>query len=477
MKRFLVYFHYDPLNLLDEPCRIVLKSMHPFFEAMLFVTNSSLQENDRNFLRGQGIRLLKRDNTGFDVGAYRDALVQMGREELAGYDELVMMNYTLAGPVHPLQDMFACMDARKDLDFWGLSRHYPMQSRRFGGNVPEHLQSHFIAVRRRLFQSDPFWDYWQKIRLPKSYEESVVLHETRFTSFFAALGYRWDSYLDTEDLKDVFVNPIMACPKELLQHRGSPFFKRRSFFTPYTDELRRTDGMAARELYDYLKQDTGYPVDRLLQCLLQTQSLVSLSRNLHWRYILPEQGDSVNGEEILLLGYAPPWTGNETADHYLRRCKEQALEESETVKGLFAREPMLGILAPELPNWPRLHTSQAKQWHEALPALRRRIGETFPLDESVPPMPNAGIVFARRSALPASVRSIERAEDAWLLPLLAQKNGYFTATFLTAAQAAAGVDTLHSREQLLQSPRKLAAHLARLAKHTFRDAGKRGEGQ
>ena len=60
-------------------------------------------------------------------------------------------------------------------------------------------------------------------------------------------------------------------PKLLLADRGCPFFKRRSFFTPYADELRRTDGQAAAELYDYLKSETDYPVDDLLRALLPVQ--------------------------------------------------------------------------------------------------------------------------------------------------------------------------------------------------------------
>ena len=54
--------------------------------------------------------------------------------------------------------------------------------------------------------------------------------------------------MDTKDLASLFVNPIMACPKLLLADRGCPFFKRRSFFTPYVDELRRTAGQAAAEM-------------------------------------------------------------------------------------------------------------------------------------------------------------------------------------------------------------------------------------
>ena len=68
------------------------------------------------------------------------------------------------------------------------------------------------------------------MKLPESYEQSVICHETRFTPYFAAKGYVWDTYVQTDDMKDIFVNPIMACPRELLQNRGCPFFKRRSLF-------------------------------------------------------------------------------------------------------------------------------------------------------------------------------------------------------------------------------------------------------
>ena len=151
--------------------------------------------------------------------------------------------------------------------------------------VPEHIQSHFVVVRSRMMAD--FFAYWQAAALPASYEDSVRLHETQFTAHFAALGYRWDTFVDTEDLASLFVNPIMACPK-LLADRGCPFFKRRSFFTPYADELRRTDGQAAAELYDYLKSETDYPVDDLLRALLPVQPLAAMAQNLHWHYILPQ---------------------------------------------------------------------------------------------------------------------------------------------------------------------------------------------
>ena len=285
MKRLVIYFHYDPAGCIDTACRIAVQAVQKYGK-VIFVTNGALAPADRVWVRQSGAGCIERENTGFDVGAYREALLTIGREALAEYEEIILMNYTLAGPVCELQPMFEAMQARPALDFWGLTRHYAMKSPRFGGNVPEHIQSHFLALRPRLFTSDDFWHYWQEMPLPKSYEESVIRHETRFTPYFAAKGYTWDTYVQTEDMRGVFVNPIMACPRELLEKRGCPFFKRRSLFTPYADELRRTDGMAARELCAYLHEETSFPLDLLLVSLLKTQPLAALSKNLHWRYVV-----------------------------------------------------------------------------------------------------------------------------------------------------------------------------------------------
>ena len=287
-KRLIIYFNYHPNGQADAACRFAVQQMAAVGQ-VFFVNNGPLQPESRQWAQGCCHTVLERENTGFDVGAYRDAVLQTGLDMLLHYDEVVLMNYTLAGPVGDVAAMFAAMDGRPELDFWGLTRHYAMRSHRFGGAkamVPEHIQSHFVVVRSRMMAD--FFAYWQAAALPASYEDSVRLHETQFTAHFAALGYRWDTFVNTKDLASLFVNPVMACPKLLLADRGCLFFKRRSFFTPYADELRRTDGQAAAELYDYLKSETDYPVDDLLRALLPVQPLAAMAQNLHWHYILPQ---------------------------------------------------------------------------------------------------------------------------------------------------------------------------------------------
>ena len=66
-----------------------------------------------------------------------------------------------------------------------------------------------------------------------------------------------------------------------------------------------------------------------------------------------------------------------------------------------------------------------------------------------------------RAAIPAP-------EDAWLLPLKAQQNGFFSASFTTAAQSAAAADQLALHYQQAADPKAVAKQFGRLVKHKLR---------
>lgn len=464
MKRLVIYFHYDPAGCIDTACRIAVQAMQKYGK-VIFVTNGTLAPADRVWVRQCGAGRMERENTGFDVGAYKEALLTLGRETLAEYEEVILMNYTLAGPVCSLEPMFRAMEARPELDFWGLTCHYAMKSRRFGGDVPEHIQSHFLALRPRLFSSDDFWRYWQEMPLPESYEQSIIRHETRFTPYFAKKGYTWDTYVQTDDLRDIFVNPIMACPQELLENRGCPFFKRRSLFTPYGDELRRTDGMAARELCGYVLNKTDFPLELLLVSLLRTQPLAALTKNLHWRYIVaPSAGESVdlNALGLRLIRYELPGADPVT-DWYNRRAVLQADELLAQAAAWFAKEPLLGVLSPSLPLWVGCEDARRTQWLAELDGLRAQA--EVPVDADPLPAPNCGWMLVRESAFPQGLPVCRTQRDAWQLALTAQAHGAYAATFETAAQAVARADILNEYETAAAQPAAVAKQLGRLVKH------------
>ncbi|MFR4665914.1 MAG: rhamnan synthesis F family protein [Subdoligranulum sp.] len=248
-KRLIIYFNYHPNGQADAACRFAVQQMAAVGQ-VFFVNNGPLQPKSRQWAQGCCHTVLERENTGFDVGAYRDAVLQIGLDMLLQYDEVVLMNYTPCRPVGDVAAMFAAMmGARSWISGLTCTLHAEAAATGFGGKAMVPIAYLNPTLLGAFPHDGRLFAYWQAAALPASGEDSVRLHETQFTAHFAALGYRWDTFVDTKDLASLFVNPIMACPKLLLADRGCPFFKRRSFFTPYADELRRTDGQAAAELW------------------------------------------------------------------------------------------------------------------------------------------------------------------------------------------------------------------------------------
>ena len=215
-----------------------------------------------------------------------------GWDRLVEFDEIVLFNATIMGPVYPFEEMFTEM-AGRDIDFWGITWFHLAPGDPFGhsleGYLPRHLQSHFHAYRRSLVSSKAFQDYWDNLPQINSYEESVGLHEAPFTQRFERLGFVSDVYVNTEDLEGFTLQPILFTPKQLIAERRCPIFKRRSFFHSYEDVLHQAVGNATVELYEYLRDHTDFDTNLIWDNALRSMNMADLVKNLQLTYVLPTQ--------------------------------------------------------------------------------------------------------------------------------------------------------------------------------------------
>ncbi|WP_022711834.1 rhamnan synthesis F family protein [Pseudochrobactrum sp. AO18b] len=227
-RRIAVAFFYDEHGIVDDYMVHLLKSMKPFVERTVFVSNGQLTSDSMSAVKAVADEVLIRENIGFDVWAYRDGLEHIGFENLSQYDELILYNHTFYGPIFPFSEMFEKMEAMP-LDFWGISMHGRLELNPFtlNGELPAHINSHFIAIRKKMFLSSHFSKYWKEMEKIESYEDSILKHETRFTKYFNELGYKSDAYIKPEDYGSFY--PVFIDVAETIANR-SPILKRRALF-------------------------------------------------------------------------------------------------------------------------------------------------------------------------------------------------------------------------------------------------------
>lgn len=289
--RLVIYFFYDGQGIVDDYNLVLLRDMMKNCKDLLVVSNGQLSEEGRKKFSQITDQILERENKGFDVGAYKEALLTLGWEKLAEYDEVILMNYTIMGPVYPFSEMFEAMDAREELDFWGITKHHMVPFDPYGiikcGYIREHIQSHFIAVRKAMLTSEAYHEYWENMPKIKSYGESVAYHESYFTHHFEKKGFKWDVYVNTDDMKKITEYPLLKRPKQLMEEKRCPIFKRRNFFHNYPDFINSTIGEPSYELMEYLKHHTEYDVNLIWDNILRCCNQALIKQCLHLNYVMP----------------------------------------------------------------------------------------------------------------------------------------------------------------------------------------------
>ncbi len=290
-KRVIFYLLYDERGEVDDYIPYKLERLKPFADHLFVVSNGPLKPEHRARLEGIADTVWERENKGFDVWGYKGALEHFGRARLAEYDELILMNYTWFGPVRPFEPLFERMN-KQEAHFWGMTDYPEFVPNPYTnkGILHRHLQSHWIAVRREMFLSDEWAEYWNTMPEIKSYVDSILSHESRFTHHFEQLGYTSDVAFAEKDYPSTHPALINA---DLLLDDGCPALKRRAFFhyPPYLDQHAVIGRWTLERAEEY-----GYPVQHVYQNLVRHSKPRDLHADASMLEVLPDVDVSFDHE-------------------------------------------------------------------------------------------------------------------------------------------------------------------------------------
>lgn len=282
-RRVIFYLFYDPRGIVDDYVPYKLERLRKFAEHIFVVVNGNLTDEGRARLEGVADTVWQRENVGFDVWGYKQALAEFGPERLKDYDELILMNYTWFGPVNPFEPVFERMDAL-EVDFWGMTDHAEQVPNPFTGKgvLHEHIQSHWISVRRRMFMSEDWRTYWTEMPPILSYTDSILGHESKFTHHFKTLGFRAEVAFPNRDYSTW--HPAFYDGEALLE-AGCPALKRRPFF--HDPLLLDRHAILARR-YIEMAERLGYSSEMIYKNITRSSQPKAMSTNAAMLEIMPD---------------------------------------------------------------------------------------------------------------------------------------------------------------------------------------------
>ena len=130
----------------------------------------------------------------YDFGSWQILINHIGWEKIMTYDEMIICNDSIYGPLSNMEDIFNYMDLR-GYDFWGLTENY---------NSNYHLDSYFMVFKNDVLKHPKFHEFWNSI-VPTTKRKT---YESILTPFLTELGFTGNSYIKNYKKEDQLSYPL-----------------------------------------------------------------------------------------------------------------------------------------------------------------------------------------------------------------------------------------------------------------------------
>jgi len=164
LNRACIFAHFDKHEKVDDYVYYYLNELQKIVEKIVFVTVSDISINEVNTLEELNIKVIKRENVGYDFYSYKIGIDTL---DLDMYDELIICNDSVYGPIVPLEAVFLKM-TNQQCDFWGITA---------SKSIAYHVQSYFMVYRKNLLQSVEFLEFWKNVDILENKTDIVREYE------------------------------------------------------------------------------------------------------------------------------------------------------------------------------------------------------------------------------------------------------------------------------------------------------------
>ncbi len=200
-QRAAVVAHFDVSRKLAHHVRLMLEELLSVCSQVVLVSTTGVDyESSLWISRHPALKLVVRENVGYDFMSYREGIRHLGDvEELAG-TELLICNDSFVGPVVPLATMLDQMDGSPD-DFWGMTLSHELSM---------HVQSYFMYFRSSATATPAFQNFWRDMVVISDREEVIRRYELGLSRALMDAGLRPGAYFRPSP-RDVWE----ACERQL----------------------------------------------------------------------------------------------------------------------------------------------------------------------------------------------------------------------------------------------------------------------
>ena len=239
MKRICLFAGYDKTNIIQDYVVYYLKELSSVSD-VYYMADNEISESEKlkiiPYVKGAyGFHHKK-----YDFGSWQELINIIGWEKILEYDELILANDSVFGPVYPIKDFFNKLQSDTEWDVCGIDRVYSLNTNRW------YCSSFFLIFKKNALLSGILQNMFANIPDIVTYDYAVKELENPLMESFYTRGYRVKSFCGLG--KNIFFSWQEFC------NRGVPFIKKKIFNKDKFYTCHKSDWK------EYVKHNTDYNI-------------------------------------------------------------------------------------------------------------------------------------------------------------------------------------------------------------------------
>lgn len=201
MTTLAVLAHYDRDGEVAQHVGYLAQRLRAAADRLIVVSSCQLSDTARGRL-ALADEVIERDNAGYDFGSWRAGL--LAQPDWPDYQRLILANDSVVGPLKPVPELLAGVDA----DVYGIT---------MSKQAVRHVQSYFTVFGPGALRLPAFRSFWRDMELVDDRAAVIQRYELGLGRLVAGAGLRVSSYFTATPHEERLMASRIAA-----HHRSGP---------------------------------------------------------------------------------------------------------------------------------------------------------------------------------------------------------------------------------------------------------------
>ena len=254
MKRICLFAGYDSKNIIHDYVVYYLKELSTVSD-IYYMADNEISEEEKVKIAPYVKGAYGFNHKKYDFGSWQELIKIIGWEKILEYDELILANDSVFGPLYPMQNFFNKLEKDTEWDVCGIDRVYSENTNRL------YCSSFFIVFKKNALSSGILQTVFNNIPDKVTYDYAVKELENPLMESFYKQGYNVKAFCGLN--KNIFFSWQDFC------NEGVPFIKKKIFTKELFYLCHRNDWIT------YINQNYDYNINYITDCLKNDEKYIT----------------------------------------------------------------------------------------------------------------------------------------------------------------------------------------------------------